>query len=350
MTEASGGAGPGARPVRRWDVALSFAGAQRDYVGQVARALKERGVSCFYDADELVRLWGTHLAEELPKIYTQESATVVIFVSADYAAGDWTQLERRATFSRAVTEAGVFVLPARFDDSELPGLLSDVVYVDLRHYEPEQFADLLAARLAAPPTDGGDPARAAGSTHPAGEMRAAGADPRQDELLKRLAEEIQAARNERQRDARTQRPAQAKHVDVSKYVGRVPRSDDQGGVRFPPGGFIRRDDPGGWGDGDFLTISVTNNSDAPVYDLDISWRQGGLLSKEPWGEPDRVGILRPGRQVQRSRELPGRAWDPLAEMRRRRYSAVVNFRDANGIRWQVMPDSPPIEVPSGREE
>ena len=48
---------PGSGPGRRWDVALSFAGAQRDYVGQVAEALKAR-VRCFYDADEQVRLWG----------------------------------------------------------------------------------------------------------------------------------------------------------------------------------------------------------------------------------------------------------------------------------------------------
>ena len=54
-------------------MALSFAGAQRDYVGQVAAALKARGVRCFYDEDEQVRLWGTHLAEELPRIYAQES-------------------------------------------------------------------------------------------------------------------------------------------------------------------------------------------------------------------------------------------------------------------------------------
>ena len=37
MTGADGGADPGARPGWRWDVALSFAGAQRDYVEQVAR-------------------------------------------------------------------------------------------------------------------------------------------------------------------------------------------------------------------------------------------------------------------------------------------------------------------------
>jgi hypothetical protein len=69
-------------------VALSFAGAQRDYVGQVAAALKARGVRCSYDADEQVRLWGTHLAEELSRICAREWASVVMFVSADYAAGD----------------------------------------------------------------------------------------------------------------------------------------------------------------------------------------------------------------------------------------------------------------------
>jgi hypothetical protein len=40
MTVANGGADPDARPERRWDAALSFADAQRDYVWQVAAALK----------------------------------------------------------------------------------------------------------------------------------------------------------------------------------------------------------------------------------------------------------------------------------------------------------------------
>jgi hypothetical protein len=83
MTGANGGADRDTQPARRWDVALSFAGTQRDYVGQVAAALKARGVRCFYDADEQVRLWGTHLVEELPRIYARESAAVVVFVSAD---------------------------------------------------------------------------------------------------------------------------------------------------------------------------------------------------------------------------------------------------------------------------
>ena len=103
---------------------------------------------CFYDEDEQVRLWGTHLAEELPRIYAEESAAVVVFISAEYAGRDWTRLERRAALALAVAEAGVYVLPARFDDSQLPGLLPDVVAVDLRRYTPEQFAGLVAEKVA----------------------------------------------------------------------------------------------------------------------------------------------------------------------------------------------------------
>jgi thioredoxin-like negative regulator of GroEL len=176
MAGSDSGAVPGGHRRWRWDVALSFAGTERAYVGQVAAALKARGVRCFYDEDEQVRLWGTYLAEELPRIYAQESAAVVVFVSAGYAGRDWTRLERRAAFSRAVAEAGVFVLPARFDDSELPGLQPDVVTVDLRRYAPAQFADLVAAKLAdfgisASPVAGTDRA-------PAGAVRVSQADPR----------------------------------------------------------------------------------------------------------------------------------------------------------------------------
>ena len=183
MTGANGGADPGARPGRRWDVALSFAGAQRDYVEQVAEALKARGVRCFYDADEQIELWGKYLAEELPAIYGEQAAAVVMFVSAEYAAREWTRLERRAALARAVRERREYVLPARFDDTPLPGLPSDMVTVDLRTRTPQQFAAMIADKLAAlaasaASADAGGPARSAGSARPAGAVRVSEADPR----------------------------------------------------------------------------------------------------------------------------------------------------------------------------
>src|SRR5262249_25363469 len=95
MTKANDSPAAGGQPAWRWDVALSFAGAQRDYVEQVAEALKAQGVRCFYDADEEIELWGKYLAEELPDIYGEQAAAVMVFISAEYAERDWTILERR---------------------------------------------------------------------------------------------------------------------------------------------------------------------------------------------------------------------------------------------------------------
>ena len=82
-------------------------------------------------------------------IYGEQAAAVVVFVSAEYAARDWTRLERRAALTRAVRERREYVLPARFDDTPLPGLLPDMVAVDLRSHTPQQFAAMIAAKLAA---------------------------------------------------------------------------------------------------------------------------------------------------------------------------------------------------------
>ena len=183
MTGPDGTTGPDAGPGWRWDVALSFAGAQRDYVEQVAAALKARGVRCFYDGGEQIGLWGKYLAEELPAIYGERAAAVVVFVSAEYAAGDWTRLERRAALNRAVRERREYVLPARFDDTPLPGLLSDMVAVDLRGRTPQQFAALITGKLAslgvvapASPAGAAGSARDVVAARPAGAVRVGGAD------------------------------------------------------------------------------------------------------------------------------------------------------------------------------
>jgi hypothetical protein len=128
---------------KKYATALSYAGQQREYVQNVSRRLKERGVPHYFDRDNQAAMLGKHLAEELPRIYEDDARTVVMFISADYAAKDWPRLERRASFSRAAKELSPYVLPARFDDTKLPGLVGDVVYVDLSEMSPVAFADLI---------------------------------------------------------------------------------------------------------------------------------------------------------------------------------------------------------------
>ena len=56
-----------------YDVALSFAGEDREYVEQVALFLKKKNIAVFYDYFEEVDLWGKNLISYLENIYTHKS-------------------------------------------------------------------------------------------------------------------------------------------------------------------------------------------------------------------------------------------------------------------------------------
>jgi hypothetical protein len=134
---------------RSYDVALSFAGEDRTFVELVAKHLKERNVRVFYDKDEEVYLWGKDMGDALDSVYRLHSNVVVIFISAHYARKMWTNHERQSAFARAIEERREYVLPARFDDTELTGLRPTIAYVDLRHETPESFAKKLIQKLEA---------------------------------------------------------------------------------------------------------------------------------------------------------------------------------------------------------
>ena len=51
-----------------YDVVLSFAGEDREYVDFIANELKAKGVRVFYDKFETVKLWGKDLYQYLAYI------------------------------------------------------------------------------------------------------------------------------------------------------------------------------------------------------------------------------------------------------------------------------------------
>ena len=97
----------------KYDVCLSFAGEDRDYVEEVARHLTDLGVSRFYDTDEQADLWGKNLVEHLDQIYRKDSRFCVMFISEAYARKMWTKHERQAAFDRAMVSDTEYVLPAQ---------------------------------------------------------------------------------------------------------------------------------------------------------------------------------------------------------------------------------------------
>ena len=130
-----------------YDVALSFAGEDRPYVEQVADALRRAGVSVFDDEFEQDKLWGVNLYEHLTDVYAKRARFTVMFISRWYAEKRWTNFERQAAQARAYAESREYILPARFDDTELPGLLPTTAYVSLREKPPSTLAELIIKKL-----------------------------------------------------------------------------------------------------------------------------------------------------------------------------------------------------------
>lgn len=79
-----------------YDIALSFAGEDREHAEAVALALKRHGIHVFYDKDEKADLWGKDLYSYLADLYQNRARYCVMFISEHYARKICTSHERRA--------------------------------------------------------------------------------------------------------------------------------------------------------------------------------------------------------------------------------------------------------------
>lgn len=132
---------------REYDVVLSYAGEQRDYVAQVAASLDARDVDYFFDVKEEATLWGKDLVVHFDQVFRQLGRYCVMFISAAYAEKVWPTHERKAALARAIQERTEYILPVRFDDTEVPGLSPSIGYISASSKSPQQLAELIIAKL-----------------------------------------------------------------------------------------------------------------------------------------------------------------------------------------------------------
>lgn len=137
------------RATHDYDVALSFAGSERELAQTLAMRIRTAGYQVFYDAYYPEKLWGKDLAVFFDAIFRTKSRYAVIFASAEYAARMWTNHERKSAVARSVAERGSeYILPIKVDGTELAGVAPTVGYLSLEEYTIEGIADLLVAKLA----------------------------------------------------------------------------------------------------------------------------------------------------------------------------------------------------------
>ena len=130
-----------------FDIALSFAGEDREFVEKVAAALKAQDIRVFYDSDYSTEMWGEDLVEYLDSIYRLKARYAVIFISQSYAAKMWTSHERRSVLARALEDSDIYMLPVRLDDTKLSGLRPTIGYLDARQVGLAGIVSALIAKL-----------------------------------------------------------------------------------------------------------------------------------------------------------------------------------------------------------
>lgn len=131
----------------RYDIALSFAGEDREHARKIADSLRETKLSVFYDEYEQATLWGRNLYTHLSDVYQNKATYCLMFISENYAKKLWTKREREAAQARAFKESREYILPLRLDDTEIPGLEDTVGYIDLRTTSKDEVVNLLIQKL-----------------------------------------------------------------------------------------------------------------------------------------------------------------------------------------------------------
>jgi hypothetical protein len=138
------------RPPYEYDVAISFAGAERPLAEQLARILRNAGFAVFYDDFYPEKLWGTELTVFLDEVYRNRSHYCVIFVSHEYAARIWTNHERRSAQARALLEKGYeYILPIEVEPVGLPGMPPTIARLPLSKYSIADISQFLIQKLRA---------------------------------------------------------------------------------------------------------------------------------------------------------------------------------------------------------
>lgn len=105
----------------RYDIALSFAGANRTIAERLFELLADHDLSVFYDKKEQHRILAENVEEYLGPIYRTEASLVVALLSSDYPSRIWTKFESQQFKSRFKSGS---VVPIWFKDSP-PGMFDE---------------------------------------------------------------------------------------------------------------------------------------------------------------------------------------------------------------------------------
>ena len=137
----------------KYDVTLSFASEDREYVEEFAKLLEANKVKVFYDKFEQANLWGKDLGIHFDTIYRKSAKYCILFISKHYKEKVWTNYELRTSIAGAIQNNSEYILPVRFDDTDIEGVRPTIGFIDLKESKPERLAQLFLSKLREEPLE-----------------------------------------------------------------------------------------------------------------------------------------------------------------------------------------------------
>lgn len=131
----------------KYDISLSFAHEDMDYVSQITSLLALKKVRCFYDKHDLNNLWQDDLYNHLSNVFSQISNVSIVFISKNCASKLWADNESKTALSQAILENRDRMIFVRLDASELPDFGYKVTYINKVDNTPAQISDLILAKI-----------------------------------------------------------------------------------------------------------------------------------------------------------------------------------------------------------
>jgi len=129
-----------ATDLRRHQVFISYAQADKAVAVQVAAALQSAGLPVWIDSWELAV--GDSIVDRIQQA-VNSSDVLLVLLSPSSVNSHWVQSEISATLSRELRDRAITVIPALIEDCEIPPLLADRVFLDLRGDLSEAVQDLV---------------------------------------------------------------------------------------------------------------------------------------------------------------------------------------------------------------
>ena len=131
----------------KYDLALSFAGEDREVARIISHVAQANGLHVFFDEYHLWETWGKDLSDYLGSIYGGGARYCMILISEDYCRKPYTILERRIALGHALESKEEYILPVVLDDSWPPGLPRTTAYLDLRIMQPTEIAETVIRKI-----------------------------------------------------------------------------------------------------------------------------------------------------------------------------------------------------------